>query len=198
MSDCEKNDNNQKWSWGIFAVACLCVLFLCLYFYSQDNELANVISIIGSVASLAGIIVAIYQVWELKSRTKAVEDALESAKEKMAELTIFSDINIHSQYIKEVQTHIRTSHHGEALITYRELKEKLCKLLGYIEGRPELTKQCGDLKKLVGSAGCDIKNLNRLMMNPNSYADCERMVENLEDIKTLLDKTIGELSREKL
>lgn len=192
------NSMKQIFGWCSFFLVWIGVLCLCIYISSQNENYAKMISIGGSVASLAGITVAVYQVWELQSRTKAVESALNDAKEKMTELTIFSDVNTHSQFIKEVQTHIRTNHHGEALITYKELKEKLCKLLGYIEGCPEFTDQYGILKKLVGNAGSDINNLNRLIMNSNSYADCEKMVENLEDIKTLLDNMIGKLSRGKL
>jgi len=190
----------RKWGWTIFALVFIGLLVFCLIINTIDAHSANIISIIGSVASLAGILVAIYQVWQLSTRTAAVESALNTAKERLAGITIFSDINSHSQFIREIQVYIRSNKHEEALVTYKDLKERLCKLLGYIEGRDELKDQYETLKMLVGDAGNDVNNLNKIVMKTSSspFMDTVKMVDNLENIKTLLDTTSGKLSREKL
>ena len=188
----------HRWGWTVFTLFFIGLLVFCLIINTTDNRSADIIAIVGSVASIAGILVAIYQVWLLSTRTAAVESALNAAKERLAGITIFSDINSHSQFIREIQVYIRSSKHEEALVTYKDLKERLCKLLGYIEGRDELKDQYKTLKMLVGDAGNDVNNLNKIVMKTSSspFMDTVRMVDNLENIKTLLDTTSGKLSRE--
>lgn len=194
------NKIQPQWKWVFFSFVCVLCMGLCLWLSFRYENLVNIISIVGSIASLAGIMVAIYQVWELKSRTKAIEASLNYAKEKLADITIFSDINTHSQIIKEIQVYIRSQKHEAALLTYRDFKEKLCKLLGYIEERAEMVDLYEELRRMVGNAGLDVNNLNRLVMQTSEklFIDEAKMVENLEEIKTFLDKTSGKLSRENL
>lgn len=178
------------------------ILTVCIFLHVRIEDSADaIISIVGSVASLTGIIVAIWHIKSLKSQTTAVSEALSDAREDMSNLTIFAEINKHSQFINEIEQYIRDSKFCEALITYKDLKEKLTVLLGYIKNKKGYSEEYRELKYLVDSAGGDIKTINSIVINAQStlnILDKESVVDNLERIKTFLDNTAGTLKGKKI
>lgn len=175
---------------------------LCLWLHIKFGSVSDAyISIIGSIASLGGIVIAVWQIRALRNKTEAVSVALQDAREEMANLTIFAEINKHSQFINEIQQYLRNGKYSEALITYKDLKEKLSVLSGYIRDKDNYRQQQEDLKQLVEVAGGDIKTINgRVSKNNMSiYAiDTTIIIDNLENIKTFLDNTAGMLKGRKI
>lgn len=175
-------------------VAFIAVLSLCLILHNYNNEYDAIISIIGSVASLAGILVAIGQIHSVKSRASDIKTALDDARTQMENLNIFADINKHSQFIDEIEEYIRSGKYEQALITYKGLKDRLNQLFGYIENRGDLLEIHKQLQGLLDSAGNDVKTLHEIALRKSSFmVDNVQLTKNLEEIKTFLERTSGKI-----
>lgn len=185
-----------------FVILCIIVLVGCVFLHNKFQDKADdMISIIGSIASIAGIVFAIWQIHSLKSKTEAVSKALKDARMDMSNLTIFAEINKHSQFINEIENYIRNDRFNEALITYKDLKEKLSVLSGYIKNKSDYSEEHNSLKVLVDSAGGDIKTITALVIKSDSVLitiDKETVINNLEKIKSFLDETAGTLKGRKI
>lgn len=185
-----------------FVILCIIVLVGCVFLHNKFQDKADdMISIIGSIASIAGIVFAIWQIHSLKSKTEAVSKALKDARMDMSNLTIFAEINKHSQFINEIENYIRNDRFNEALITYKDLKEKLSVLSGYIKNKSDYSEEHNSLKVLVDSAGGDIKTITALVIKSDSVLitiDKETVIYNLEKIKSFLDETAGTLKGRKI
>jgi hypothetical protein len=207
VSSKDNNKTDEKGrKQGVFylflSIGCLLLLFLFIWLHHKsDGKADSIISIIGTVASLCGIVEALWQIHSLKSRTKAVQDALNNARDEMSNLTIFAELNKHSQFVNEIQNYVRMEQFSEALITYKDLKEKLTVLSGYIRVKVGYEDECEALRILVDTAGGDLKTLNSVVINSvvTLYSvDKEDVVNNLEKIKTFLDNTAGKLKGKKI
>lgn len=175
-------------------VAFIAVLSLCLILHNYNNEYDAIISIIGSVASLSGILVAIGQIHSVKSRASDIKTALDDARTQMENLNIFADINKHSQFIDEIEEYIRSGKYEQALITYKGLKDRLNQLFGYIENRGDLLEIHKQLQGLLDSAGNDVKTLHEIALRKSSFmVDNVQLTKNLEEIKTFLERTSGKI-----
>lgn len=185
-----------------FVILCIIVLVGCVFLHNKFQDKADdMISIIGSIASIAGIVFAIWQIHSLKSKTEAVSKALKDARMDMSNLTIFAEINKHSQFINEIENYIRNDRFNEALITYKDLKEKLSVLSGYIKNKSDYSEEHNSLKVLVDSAGGNIKTITALVIKSDSVLitiDKETVINNLEKIKSFLDETAGTLKGRKI
>ena len=189
-----KNKSISRTWWIVGLALFIFALAGCLYLHNKCQSANEYISIIGSVASAAGIVVAIIQIHELGSRTGAIENAVNEAKKQMENLSIFADVNKHSQFINEIEAYIRSDKYEQALITYKELKERLNLLLGYVENRNDLSEMHSQLKKLIDTAGGDVSTLNEMVLNSRGYTlDKLQISKNLEEIKTFLDQYSGKL-----
>lgn len=184
----------RRWAWILGMVAFIAVLSLCLILHNYNNEYDAIISIIGSVASLAGILVAIGQIHSVKSRASDIKTALDDARTQMENLNIFADINKHSQFIDEIEEYIRSGKYEQALITYKGLKDRLNQLFGYIENRGDLLEIHKQLQGLLDSAGNDVKTLHEIALRKSSFmVDNVQLTKNLEEIKTFLERTSGKI-----
>ncbi len=186
----------------ILAVISAALPTMCLSLHiNYSKSVDSIISIVGSIASVVGIVVAIWQIHSLKNKTEAVSLALKKAREDMSNLTIFAEVNKHSQFINEIEQYVRSDRHSEALITYKDLKEKLTVLAGYIQMKDEYVEQHRELRKLMDNSGGDIKTLTSIVLAAKGMlfsVDKENVLDNLEKIKTFLDNTPGMLKGRKI
>lgn len=189
------NTSKRIWIWVLGFIGFVVALAACLILhYTDDKKYDSIVSIVGSVASLAGIVVAIGQILSVKSKTESINKALDKTMTQMENLTIFADINKHSQYVNEVEEYIRSRKYEQALITYKDLKDRLNQLYGYVGNRDDLKDIHNQLQKLIDNAGNDVKTLHETALRNSSYMiDGVRMVGNLEEIKTFLEQTSGEI-----
>lgn len=177
----------------------ICLVFVvvlagCLYLHTKCQEANSYISICSSVASLAGIVIAIIQICELGSRTKAIEEAVSHLKMQMENCVIFADVNKYSQLINEIEAYIRNNKFEQALITYKDLKDRLNLMLGYVVNRKDLFEMHSRLRKLVDTAGGDVATLHEMVLYSGAYSlDLIQISKNLEEIKTFLDQSSGKL-----
>lgn len=182
------------WSWVFGILGFVMVLAFCLILHNCNTKYDAIISIFGSVASLAGILVAIGQIHSVKSRASKIKTELDAARTQMENLNIFADINKHSQFIDEIEEYIRSGKYEQALITYKGLKDRLNQLFGYIENREDLVVVYKQLQGLLDTAGNDVKTLHEITLRKRSFiVDDVQMTKNLEEIKTFLERTSGEI-----
>lgn len=182
---------NVSWAFGILGF--VIVLGGCLYLHKIDSgKYDAIVSIVGSVASFAGILVAVGQLHSVKSRTKEINDTLGKTMTRVEDLNIFADINKHSQFVNEIEEYIRSGKYEQALITYKDLKDRLNQLYGYVGNRDDLKSIHEKLQKIIDTAGNDVKNLNEIVLRNRSFMiDNVQMTSNLEDVKTFMEQASG-------
>lgn len=180
-------------NWVLGILGFVIVLAVCLILHKVDSQKYDaIVSIVGSVASLAGILVAVGQIHSVKSRTEEINDTLDKTMTRIEDLNIFADINKHSQFVNEVEEYIRSGKYEQALITYKDLKDRLNQLYGYVGNRDDLKSIHDKLQKLIDTAGNDVKNLNEIVLRNRSFIiDNVQMTSNLEDVKTFMEQTSG-------
>lgn len=180
-------------SWFLGILGFIIVLAVCLILHNVDScKYDGIVSIVGSVASFAGILVAVGQIHSVKSRAEEINNNLDKTMTQIEDLNIFADINKHSQFVNEVEEYIRSGKYEQALITYKELKDRLNQLYGYVGNRDDLKSIHEKLQKLIDTAGNDVKNLNEIVLRNRSFMiDNVQMTSNLEDLKTFMEQTSG-------
>ena len=154
------------------------------------------ISLIGLFISIGGFLLAIIPIFKIKSRANEIAKAVKNSKDDISNLTIFAEINKHSQFINEIEIYVRDEKYSEALITCKDLKEKLNVLSGYLKRKEHYREEFIELKMIVDEIGNDIKNINSIVSkkeNQECLIDKDHVINNLENIKTFLDGTIGKL-----
>lgn len=170
------------------------LLIGCIVFHKIDPCYDIFISIFGTIASFGGILIAIGQIISVKSKTEVVNNAVEKARTQIENLNIFVDMSKHSQFINEIQEYVRSGKYEVALITYKELKDRLNLLLGYIENRKDLKDLHNQLKRIVETASNDVKTLQAKVVGETVFMMEDIIViKNLENTKTFLDQTSGKL-----
>src|SRR5690349_18691413 len=94
----------------------------------MDNQLVNIISIIGSFLTLIGVIIAITQIRKTLSAAKAAQSAANQTQQAISRRVLLTDISTCIRSLEEIKVLIRGNRHEAALIRVTDLNSQLIQI----------------------------------------------------------------------
>jgi hypothetical protein len=99
-----------------------------------SNELLNWISVIGSLLSLIGVIVAIWQILLVKRTAQAAKDASERTQKIISRNLLISTVSTCTKNLEEIKTYVRIERYESSLIRVNDLVTDLIQIQQRLEG----------------------------------------------------------------
>ncbi len=150
----------------------------------------TILSLLGNLASIAGIGIALYQIFKIKDSTEQAQIAIENTRHDIERIFSIADITKSNETIKLIQESLTLRKYEVALFRLRELK------LMIIELREIPLLNTEDFKSKVSeiiiSLGIDVMSLhNCIMSSINLKPDV--VMEHLELTSELLTEIKSKL-----
>lgn len=207
--------NRTAWYWVAFAiVATILVVFFCLSIsiWSEKDWIGTAVGILGSLASLAGMILALMQIDQTKIQLEETKTASLSTqilaektnaavmenKREIQRFLSFSDMGHLIEIIKNTQNDIRNSNYHSAVILMQQIKDNLLRIKN--DFSIVLQKHGIDPQNNIGDISIDIGSLAQdIMKNPEveSTIDRNEIHKHLEDIRAIVITVENSIKQEK-
>lgn len=161
----------------------------------EQRTLINVLSVLGSVASLFGIAIAVLQTW---SARLTAEDTRKIASDTRSEVRIrFANAEVAKAMplIREIQAYLQSQKVEPALIRYRELKEVLIQF-GNDDVLSELNRSLRD-DQLIREIDVRIEALSDALLR-NTELDFGDMLRQMEGLSNILARFEQKLQNKSL
>jgi len=149
---------------------------------SQDHWGVIFWGIIGSNASVLGIIYALVQLRQIRKEAELIAETSKATRNEMLKLAHFGDIKTAIKLIQEIQTHLRMMKHEIAVLRLQELKI----IVGQVKvaipsAQPKVTFD-GMLLKLnfmMATIEKDIENKTNLLVAAHANGELESILDSL-------------------
>jgi len=159
------NPDNFPWKSFVLFVAIGIFLWLIPYLiWPEETWIANMIGVIGSIASLGGVILALIQIEQANTQIKAVESVAQATQKAVVEnrkeirdFLSFSDIAHLIETMKSTQHHVLTKDYKSAVVMLQEVKDDM--LRANNQFAEYLSLQDIDLPQHIKTINIDIDSL---------------------------------------
>lgn len=176
------------------------IIFLALgivtYFYKDKENIINYISVLGSYASLLGILIAYKQIKSVKEISKITKQSVEDNVAEVNQYLSYSEISKTIQVVSEIENYIQVSRCESALIRMKDLKLALIEISSNFRVVKE-ESNLPMLKKNITVLGLDINNIYAYITE-GVEVDFKVINQNLENIATVLAQLQSELKFRRL
>lgn len=163
----------------------LAVLLLTIY-YQNIFKLINIISTVGSIASLTGIAIAYTQIISVKKISESSNIAIQSAISELVKSFSISDLSRSVKLVQEIQSLLRGDKMESSLLRMKDLKSMIIQIK-----HVEILKEKYDFeeyKKSLTNLNIDMANINALLIKHKTGVNIQKINNNLEDISTFLNE----------
>jgi hypothetical protein len=152
------------------------VVFFC--FLKCRPNLLNLLSLLGSFASVYAIGVGVIQIISVKKNISLTKTAITSTVDKIENILTVSELSSAPKLIEEIQAYLMADEYSVSLVRLKDLKEIIIEnSYNYIE-----------FNKLIPIITEDVNNLSK-KVNEAKNIKIQKIRENLETIKTEIIKT---------
>lgn len=190
-------DNHKRIPlWTKIAIHLLLVFMLALLTVSYmkkggDISSSDYITGIGSVASLYGIIIALYQIIQAKSAAEAAEIAAKQKIKEISHFMSFANISRHIEMSNSIPAFLSAQQYEAAIIKIDQLKELLVEIVEY-EGLSDVERRIASSH--ITKLGTDIISL-RKQMNGQNNLEQETVVTHIINTNTFLQAIYAKLKK---
>lgn len=165
------------------------VIFVCvLLIPSEDRTLINYLSLIGTLASLLGLAIAIIQIIALKQISFVTQSAINEAKDKLLLSISINDVAEAAELIGEIENALGLQKYEVANIRIKELKIKLLQFKKDNEFLKIVSEE--RIKVIIDFLSIQITSLLLVIHNVDELAKYEpdSFFEYLQEISTYLSE----------
>lgn len=174
---------------GVLLLACV---FIYKWGLDTGNNIGKLVVVLSSAASIIGVVISIFEIVGVKSKTKAIDESVKNAKNEISKYVKYSDVNQMINIIDEIEAHLHADKYESALLKMKELKDNAFEYQGYINGHRQNGIEFINLKDTIVKIGQDVQTLHIFVDNAGKL-DKEEMFRNLEKIKEVLSKESGKI-----
>lgn len=190
-------DNNKETSnyWKVILyIILLLVAFIIIYFWGMKSETvtSKFVLVFSSAASIIGVVISIFEIVGVKSKTEAINESVKKAKNEISKYVNYSDINQMIHIIDEIEAHLHADKYESALLKMKELKDNAFEYQGYINEHQNKEINLVNLKEIIVKIGQDVNTLH-IYVDDAGTIDKDKMFQNLEDIKDFFSKESGKI-----
>ncbi len=149
----------------------------------------GIISVVGTLATLAGLGYTIRQVRKTKSSVEAAREAIQSTETKILGKSLIADASTVLRYIEVVQTLIRNDELLAAQIRLTDLKSQLGRLEHMVVEDKSAVQRIQRESDML--EGMDFELFRSINQDKNSELDKSSFYKKLSSLSLFLNKLIG-------
>jgi hypothetical protein len=146
--------------------------------------------VVGTNVTIVGIIYTLYQINQLKSESKIIQDTTSETKNRIFYVNGYADIAKGISLIQEVQSHIRGKKYEVSLMRLQELKITIgsVKSLNSRQTSPvNMTATIKDLNILINNIEKEISNEGKTLKTTLVNSSLEEILDMLVELKNKLE-----------
>ena len=174
----------------LICIAISVVLLLILH-WSNKLDLVNGIGIVGSIASLTGIIIAYIQIVSVKKITESTNLAINKTLNELLKSFSISDLSRAIKLVQEVQNFIRLEKIESALLRMQDLKSILIQIR-HVEVLNDKYEN-EEYREIMTNLNIDISNINMILIKQKNGINNVKLCENLELVSTFFSELESKL-----
>lgn len=189
--------NLRLYSVLTIALGVISSVLLLLFVKKESRNLLAYVSIIGTLASIVGLVLAYMQIISLKKTSNLINEEVQKTIKRVNNIVSVSDLSKSRKQIGEIQVYLQHSNYQGALIRMKDLKDELVSAK-FIKGLEEIDGT-EDYNNVILTTGIDINILNDCIIKSRSTVNTSLITKNLEKTRELLvefDNKIKNLSYE--
>lgn len=145
-------------------------------------KVIDYINFSGTIASLIGLIIVIYQIMKLKGIAEASKDASEKTRARITELLFAMDIPKALKVVQEIQHYNRSSKFELSILRMQDLKYHLIQVKN--NGKYDVDKQ--HYVEFITDLSIDLSNIEKEIKNKTKSIDIVRLNSTLDKILNYL------------
>jgi len=175
----------------LLIIGALGALIVLLLIPPEQRDLLDYITVIGTFASVFGLIIAYLQILSLKDTSKTIQDAVKNSNHRLNTLLSVSELAKSKKLIEEIQIMIQHDNYGGALIRMKDLKELL--IQNKYNSDLQATTKGKEYRKIILDTGIDINTLNDFVLKVKEKINKVEIIRNLETTRTKIIEFENEL-----
>lgn len=201
--------SRAAWYWlifGVVAVVLVVLLCLALSVWKDHAWIKDAIALAGSLASLAGVCIALIQIDQTNRDVDTVariaeetQKAVEDNRYEIKRFLSFADMGHLIEIIKNAQTNIRKTDYQAAVILIQEIKDSLLRVEA--EFADDLTKMNISAERNISDLSMDLGSLaDFIMKDPSSTSSIDPKVihKHLEEVREIIIKVETSIKQDKI
>ena len=177
----------------IFLAIFIVSIVISLLLHKKYSGFCDYLSIIGSIASVLGIIYTLYEIFKIKSTAEAINVAIDNNTNSLSQYTTFKDINVLSTIIDEIEAYARQNKIEPTLIKLKYLKDEIGILKEFLEKSDSNLQPIKISSTQMSKLNMFITQLSGIL-NPTEV-NWSELIEILEKIKDQLNKAVGAMKK---
>ncbi len=156
----------------------------------MNDEFVKWISVIGSIASLIGLPVAIWQIYKTRRAAEAATKAVIRTQKAISRNLLLSDISNCTRNTEEIKSFVRSGKYESALIRVNDLISQLSQI-------QEMSKNSNqpiqiEFRETISQLSIIRKDFEKKLIKSSVKMDVVQINSQLSEITDDLNKVIGE------
>jgi hypothetical protein len=181
--------NKKEFIWIFLSI--VFSLFLVLFFidFKKEDWFLVFWGVFGTNVTILGMIYTLYQITQLKSESKIIQDAVKETKDKIHFVNGYADVARGIQLIKEIQGHMRSNKFEVGVIRLQELKMVVSavKKLNFLQTEPvEMESINKDINFLINDVEKEISSGGKTLKVTRLNSSLERIFDSLDELQNKL------------
>jgi hypothetical protein len=174
-----------------FIIGLLGVVIVLLILPKESRILLNYLSVIGTFASVFGLLIAYFQILSLKNTSKSIELAVNNSTHRLNTVLSVSELAKSKKLIEEIQIMLEHDSYGASLIRLKDLKELLIQNKFNVDlQKPTNTKE---YRTIIINTGIDINVVGDYVYKVKDKINKVEIIRNLEVTRTKIIEFENEL-----
>jgi len=177
--------NKAKSNSILVTVFGIVIILIVIYFFKDsDKTLPNYATVIGTICSIVGLLIAYINIIALKVASEEMSKKIETALLKVNQLNAVSEIAKAIKTNQEIQIFIRS---GKIELAHLRTLDLKYMLVHFNNNKHLLELTSAEIyKQLVISFGIDLNSMNDNLISQKRKVDYAKITNNLEDLSTYL------------
>lgn len=157
----------------------------------MDSELANLISVIGSILSLIGVGIAVWQILKTRRLAEATKDASEQTQKAISKNFLIYDVKTCLKNLDEIQTFVRIEKFESAQLRTIDLIAYLYQIEQRIEGTEQ--KIPFEFEEMFSQLTIIREEFEKKVIKTSARIDSVRINTQLSGVSDSLNKLISNI-----
>jgi len=184
--------NYKQISYWSLVLGLIGTALVLLFIPSEKRDLMTYVGVIGTFASVFGVIFALFQILSIKKTTSAIQAEVNKSAHRYNTLFSVSDLGKSKKVIEEIQLYIQNDNYHGSILRLKDLKETL------IQNRfnADLKKwtETKEYKNLLVNIGINLNTLNDYFLGlKDATLNKALIINDLENIRTKIIEFENEL-----
>lgn len=175
----------------LLIIGVLGAIIVLLVIPKESQTILNYTSVIGTFASVFGLLIAYLQILALKNTSKSIESAVDNSIYRLNTLLSVSELAKSKKLIEEIQIMLQHDSFEAALIRLKDLKELLIQTK-YNVDLQKLTN-AKEYKYIIINTGIDINTISDFIFKVKDKISKIEIINNLEVTRTKIIEFENEL-----